>query len=60
MKNNLLKEIILPCFWLIFFIASPGKNAGKKYLHKDVNEVKYKLDYFHLNTRTDSARTLLC
>lgn len=41
MTKNLLKELILPSFWLFFFLVSP-KNADKVDQSKKVDNIEVK------------------
>lgn len=45
MKKHLLQELILPSFWLFFFIVSPGRETKVNHLKKSGdNGVKKQLD----------------
>lgn len=57
MKKTLLKELVLPSFWVFFFIVSPNKEEKIQIKISDGNEWKKQADIFGA-TEDDKAKEI--
>lgn len=55
MKKTLLKELILPSFWLFFFIVSPKNDESNQLKKEDDIELKKQGDIF-ATSEDDTAK----